>query len=184
MGKIIRALASTLFVTVALNGAAQAENYMCKPEVEVVGSGAILGEKGGKRKAIRAWREAVRAKYGVFNSDDELANEGNGVVADSCVRSSIGLTICEARGRPCVEKSDETTYADNLLECTVADRASCDPKTKWVQFKLDELGYKAGPIDGEIGSKTTKAIKSFMKDKGIAVGPNAIDAVVEALKQA
>lgn len=37
------------------------------------------------------------------------------------------------------------------------------------QQLLDLLGYPPGPIDGEFGPKTVKAVKAFQKDYGIKV---------------
>jgi hypothetical protein len=39
-----------------------------------------------------------------------------------------------------------------------------------IQQKLQNLGYYNGPIDGIYGSQTKKAIKSYQKDNGLAIG--------------
>jgi peptidoglycan hydrolase-like protein with peptidoglycan-binding domain len=39
-----------------------------------------------------------------------------------------------------------------------------------VQMSLKRAGYNPGPIDGVLGWRTTAAMKSYQKNKGLAVG--------------
>ena len=41
------------------------------------------------------------------------------------------------------------------------DRSS--ERDKWVQYRLNSLGYPCGPVDGTVGTETTKAIKNFQR---------------------
>lgn len=175
MRKMLKVVALTLTVVGAFSGASVAADYSCKSEISVTGNGAFT-EEGGKKKALKAWQDAARASHGIYYGDEKTANEGLGVVVERCARSSIGLMICQGRGRPCVEKSE------NYLECTRDDSKDCDPKGKWIQYKLDKLGYDVGRVDGNIGPKTERAIEKFKKDKGVTA--DTIDAVIEALKKA
>lgn len=177
MYKLVQVLAAAAFALAALTVAGHAADYSCKSEVSVTGNGAVLS-KGGERKALSEWRDAVRANFGVFYSDDKIANEGRGVTVERCNRSSIGLMVCQARGRPCIEVQEAATY----LECKAGDSKNCDPQHKWIQNKLQGLGYNVGGVDGVIGTRTQRAIEKFVKDKGLAAG--SIKAVIEALQAA
>lgn len=42
--------------------------------------------------------------------------------------------------------------------------------TKWVQEKLNNLGYSCGTADGIAGNNTMNAIHEFQKSNGLGVG--------------
>jgi hypothetical protein len=44
-----------------------------------------------------------------------------------------------------------------------------DPIVEEAQIRLVELGYDPGPIDGKIGKKTTRTIKSFQQDNNLEI---------------
>lgn len=44
-----------------------------------------------------------------------------------------------------------------------------------IQKSLFEAGYSPGPVDGNLGSQTMTAIRSYQKDKGLPVGEITID---------
>ena len=44
------------------------------------------------------------------------------------------------------------------------------PLTKWVQSRLNNLGYNCGVADGIAGKKTMSAIVAFQKEKGLGQG--------------
>lgn len=56
--------------------------------------------------------------------------------------------------------------------------------TKKIQAKLNELGYDAGPVDGDAGGRTTKAILHFQEDHNLLqdgkVGPLTEKALADA----
>ena len=153
------------------------DNYSCKKEVGVTGNGAFT-EDGAKKKALNAWRQAVIADAGIYYGETTTANEGLGVAVERCARSSIGLMICQARGRPCV-----TVITGTDVECGRDDSKECDPKAKWIQSQLDKKGYDVGRIDGNIGRKTEKAIEAYKKKNGISDDAD-IQKVIDSLKAA
>ncbi len=167
----------SLAALVATTVPALANDYTCKDEIKVTGYGAFF-EGWGDRMAKWSWRNTAIAEYGIFYADESTANEGHGLTTERCAQSWFGLTICEVRGRPCVEQTE--------LECKHKDGQACDPKIKWIQSKLADKGYPVGPIDGRNGSKFKEATKKFMnefkKDTKIADG-SSIDDVIEALKK-
>ena len=176
MVSIFSRLAFAVVALVSFAGASLADdNYSCKKEVGVTGNGAFT-EDGAKKKAILAWRNAVIAESGIYYGEPATANEGLGVAVERCARSSIGLAICQARGRPCVAV---ITGAD--VECTRDDSKECDPKAKWIQGQLDKQGYDVGRIDGNIGRKSEKAIEAYKKKTGIPDDAD-IQKVIDSLK--
>lgn len=174
MRKMLKSVALAVALVGVFSGASLAVDYSCKKEISVTGNGAFT-EDGGKRKALKTWQDAARADGGIYYGDEKTANEGLGVVVERCARSSIGLMICQAKGRPCVVKSDDVS------ECTKNDSKDCDPKAKWIQSKLNAAGYDVGNVDGNIGRVSERAIEKFKKAKGIT--SDSIDAVIEALKK-
>lgn len=44
------------------------------------------------------------------------------------------------------------------------------PLTKWVQSRLNSIGFDCGPADGIAGNKTMSAIAEFQKEKGLGQG--------------
>jgi hypothetical protein len=156
---------------------ALAVDYNCKKEITVTGDVSFFSEEGGKSNAISRWRNAATANYGVFYGDDKIANEGIGLITEPCAPgwfSWFGAMICEAKGRPCVIKTE--------LECTHNDSQDCDPTIKWIQSSLSAKDYPVGKIDGVSGQKFEQAIEKFKKENNIPDG-SSIDGVIEALKK-
>lgn len=50
-----------------------------------------------------------------------------------------------------------------------------------LQFKLNQLGFKCGKVDGVFGSNTEKAVRRFQKSKGLAVDGIAGPLTLKAL---
>ncbi|HEY5796714.1 MAG TPA: peptidoglycan-binding domain-containing protein, partial [Bosea sp. (in: a-proteobacteria)] len=53
-----------------------------------------------------------------------------------------------------------------LPEMVIKAGGKAAPRAEWltgVQFRLNALGFGAGPVDGIKGPKTTKAVRSFQK---------------------
>lgn len=50
-----------------------------------------------------------------------------------------------------------------------------------LQFKLRQLGYDPGPIDGKFGSATERALRAFQQAHGMEVTGRADDAVMQKL---
>lgn len=59
-----------------------------------------------------------------------------------------------------------------------------EPCVGWVQRRLKQLGYSAGPTDCKFGSLTQAAVSKFQKDKGIVTGGVVDAATWAALKGA
>lgn len=53
---------------------------------------------------------------------------------------------------------------------------------RWLQYELNNLGYNTGGIDGDYGSKTYNAVKSYQKAKGLVVDGIAGPKTIKALK--
>jgi len=53
---------------------------------------------------------------------------------------------------------------------------------KWLQSRLTAHGYPVGPIDGEIGENTIKALKAFEQANGLRIDGAADPIVVQALR--
>jgi hypothetical protein len=53
-----------------------------------------------------------------------------------------------------------------------------------IQKLLNQLGYDAGPVDGQFGKKTASAIRKFQRSKKISVTGQVTVSLVQALKSA
>lgn len=64
----------------------------------------------------------------------------------------------------------------NLTE-KVMKKGSRGESVKWLQYRLNDLGYDCGAIDGAFGVKTEAAVKAFQTDVFVdgKVGPLTID---------
>ena len=56
------------------------------------------------------------------------------------------------------------------------------PFNEWVQSRLTAHGFPVGPIDGDLGEVTLKALKAFEKAHGLTIDGTADPAVVSALR--
>jgi hypothetical protein len=152
-----------------------AQDVSCKREVVATGGGALT-EAGAKKKAIDAWRKQVVADLGIFYGDFEQANDGKGGGIERCARSLLGLTVCQARGRPCQGPSGATE-----IKCDRGDSKNCDPTVKWVQSRLKAKGYDVS-VDGAAGPNTEKAISAYRKKTGVGEGGEIDEKLVGSLK--
>lgn len=169
------ALVAGLIVAVAAPAAAQ--DRSCKPEITATGGGAIRDNRA-KEKAIEAWRQQAVANNGIFYGNEADANEGKGILVERCAKSLLGLTICQARGRPClVKKADRP----NEIACTKDDSRNCEPEVKWVQQRLKDNGFDV-TVDGSAGRGTEKAIRAFKKKNKIGDDGDIDEKLIEALK--
>ena len=50
------------------------------------------------------------------------------------------------------------------------ENGDCGPLTKWVQSRLNSIGFDCGTADGIAGKKTMSAIGAFQKQKGLGQG--------------
>jgi localization factor PodJL len=54
---------------------------------------------------------------------------------------------------------------------------------RWVQTSLQQLGYKPGAADGEMGSRTAAAIRRYEEDNSLPVTGKMSVVLVDSLKQ-
>ncbi|HEY4329743.1 MAG TPA: peptidoglycan-binding protein [Phycisphaerae bacterium] len=52
-----------------------------------------------------------------------------------------------------------------------------------LQARLNQAGYNAGAVDGDLGPRTQAALKKFQKDQGLTESGNADQATFDKLKQ-
>ena len=166
MIKFISGLAFVLCCTFGLATQSFAQSVDCKEKIQATGHGALL-EAAAKEKAIAAWRNAVVTQYGVFYGDNTQANEGKGLDIVSCGRTLIGLDVCLASGKPCQVSKSDSAGAKYTLHCEAGrDSKNCEETTKWLQDRLNKLGYDL-TVDGDFGPATQRAITAYRKKSGI-----------------
>jgi len=179
MSKLLASLAVAMCVCVgfASNSFAAGD---CKAEILSIGHGAIL-DKAGPEKAIAAWRNDVIQRYGVFYGDPTKANEGKGVEVINCARTLLGLLVCSAKGRPCVQDASTSTNVDTTTELDCGAVRYCDPTVKWVQSRLNAHGARLA-VDGVAGAGTAVAIRNFRKFAKLPDGTGIDADLITALK--
>ncbi len=129
--------------------------------------GALDGKLGPKTKAAIA---AFQRKLGMKVTGVPDAATVERIRYELTLRRSIGDTaslgeVPSARPRHEAEPRD-AMRAPNLASLAAAasmDRAA----VMRLQRKLKVLGYDPGPIDGELGPATQRAIRHFQKDTGL-----------------
>ena len=66
---------------------------------------------------------------------------------------------------------------------TIYSRGSKGPEVERIQARLKDLGYYRGPIDGDFGGGTERAVKAYQRSKGLAadgkVGPKTWTSLFE-----
>lgn len=153
--------------------------------ISEIGSAAVT-EAGAKQNARTNWRRKVIFTYGETFSDFARARDG---VEGPCVKTLIGLTRCEARGRPCAPENAAPSGGGGIREIACdarRDSKNCDPGTKWVQTVLNQAGCKTS-VDGSAGKGTVAAVKCFQKknnlpDTGDSSDPRVLQALAAAYK--
>lgn len=48
-----------------------------------------------------------------------------------------------------------------------SDWRPSNPNVSWIQSRLNELGFPAGPVDGLMGPQTTAGIRAFQEARGL-----------------
>ena len=166
MLKFITGVAFVLCCSFGLATQSFAQQVDCKEKVQATGHGALL-ERSAKDKAVEAWRNAVVTQYGVFYGDNTQANEGKGLDIVSCGRTLLGLDVCLASGKPCQVSKSDNAATKYTMKCEAGrDSKTCDETTKWLQDKLNKLGYGL-VVDGAYGPATGSAIAKYRKKAGI-----------------
>ena len=53
---------------------------------------------------------------------------------------------------------------------------------RWVQQRLQSLGYNPGPADGLVGSKTTAAVRRYQQDQGLVPTGRITSQLIQTLR--
>ncbi len=131
-------------------------------------------------------------------SDVELYKSiGNNKIADSIVRGLVGTTTTISNiSRPVEQKATTTSYkaydiailqqelnaqcnanlvVDNiagpktLSACITVKYGAKGNITKWIQNKLNSLGYNCGVADGIFGNNTKQVVMKLQQSRGLSV---------------
>jgi hypothetical protein len=78
------------------------------------------------------------------------------------IRSLAAQTVVAYPTAPIYQYEEKKTAAERNHELNTKD------EIKKIQTRLNELGFKAGDVDGMAGSKTVAAIKAFQKANGLS----------------
>ena len=110
--------------------------------------------------------QTVEAVIEPTGSAVEIMEEKTGQTVDTMeeeTEDAIAIETVKGRTNQTAEAVNEKT---GQIDLSVVDLPN--PQTiKEVQSILDHLGYEPGPIDGILGSRTEKAVKTFLNDQGI-----------------
>lgn len=164
--------------TCVLAAAPASAEPKCKPSVRATGSAALTME-GAKRKAIQNWRRAVVAQYGEFYGNFDKAQDAS---VAPCGKTLIGLSRCEARGRPCVGEQEVDSEGLPEIMCRRSDSRNCDPHVKWLQSRLNGIGCSPGKIDGADGPNTKSAVRCAQRKFRMEENGEVTASLVDKLK--
>lgn len=132
-------------------------------------------------------------------SDVDLYNSlGSEKIADAIVQGLVGTTIASNNSNKINTSTSKPNNINNtpsvselqselnkqfnaglvvdniagpktLSACIVVSYNAAGNITKWIQKKLNSLGYNCGQADGIFGNNTLAGVKEFQKAKGLAV---------------
>lgn len=105
-------------------------------------------ETTGKNNIQTFIKSSVQSSDAVKNLQTILNNKGNKLTVDGIIGKN---TL-------------------NVLHAYTINRGDKGELTKWVQEKLNNLGYSCGTADGIAGNNTMNAIHEFQKSNGLGVG--------------
>jgi hypothetical protein len=178
MANVFARLALAVGLMLAIAAPATAQERTCKPEITATGGGAIRDTRA-KEKAVEAWRQQAVANNGIFFGNEKDANDGKGLLVERCAKTLLGLTVCQARGRPCLVKQADLP---NEIACIKSeDSKNCNPTVKWVQKRLNDKGAKL-TVDGSPGKGTEAAIVKFKKANKLGDDSDIDEKLIDALK--
>ena len=122
----------------------------------------------------------------------EKGDEG-GVVASVAdvggrVHAAVGGVLVDASGQP--QNATPPPRNGTGTGAGVEQRQPAEPlrpqsvtmTLKEAQLRLNQLGFKAGPVDGALGRQTIDALKRFQHSVGIQPTGNLDPATAEALQ--
>jgi Putative peptidoglycan binding domain len=128
---------------------------------------------------LRPLRLALRLPDGepARNADFELQLDGAVYVGktDEAGMLDLRVPITATRGLVKVNRFAQTVIVGGLEPITTV---------RGVQGRLANLGFQPGPVDGDVGRRTTRAIEAFQRSQGLeedgVVGPITRDALKKA----
>jgi peptidoglycan hydrolase-like protein with peptidoglycan-binding domain len=97
------------------------------------------------------------------------------------IGSALALALTSAHaGTALSDAHPEEAYADNLPSL-VTSPGPYAPLIKDVQQKLHDLGFDAGPVNGEFGTKTQAALAQFQLAQTLPASGALDDETLQAL---
>lgn len=133
----------------------------------------------GSREALVEYRigdEKMRSRNWSISTDHRAIGLWRNRHAIPFIKSLYGHDRFLFRMIPYSEKPVEVEFEIAKLEQSIQPLAKqcgwaapSNEMVRDVQTMLNELGYDAGPIDGQFGSQTRDAIRNFERDRGFPV---------------
>ena len=116
---------------------------------------------------------------GSFFLFDEIAGvKANGVIHATAVGDKVPVQApvpiaelqaeCNRQGFS-AQKVDNDAGPITLAGCPMLKKGASGNITRWLQRKLNSLGFDCGNVDGDFGTKTKAAVMAFQKAKGLVV---------------
>jgi hypothetical protein len=128
-----------------------------------------------------ATAKAVIMSTGLFDEVkiNSAADVTNGMILCTKTKGHIVIVISGAEEK-------KTSVGNPYPEPTkTLNKGAKGDSVRWVQYELKKRGYDLGRcgIDGDYGSATVKAVKSFQRSKGLVVDGITGKNTIKALKQ-
>lgn len=179
MKKILVGATGALLLTGALATTAGAQDGRCKSDkITAAGKATFWGDKRAQRLAIDNWQREVRQKYGEQFMDFTKARQGR----VDCSEAGIGaigsrMKRCNVAGYPC----HVVALADD--EEADKDWDDKDRRVYAIQRRLVRAGFlERDDVDGELGPKTTQAVRRFQRENDLRVTGQVDDRTWDALR--
>ena len=197
-------LITALFVTI-MSGGAEAKYSFCNKSSYTLS--AAIGYVDGDRLATRGWWRLRPGQCKVVLT--EPANPGRYFVYAEAIAGHAGpLRTWSGETALCVEnagffnlRNQEVCQGDptrqrKFFDVAVTEAAKGTWQTDFteaanytvysaevagVQRLLNDVGKKAGRVDGALGRDTLRVLAAYRKEKGLAEGDNIDDQVIDAL---
>ena len=168
-----------VLLLVGFTAPADAQEERCKGElIKASGKATILGQGRATRLAIDNWQREVRQKYGEQFMDFTKARQGR----VDCSEAGIGaigsrMKRCNVAGYPChIIAAADDEEADK-------DWDDKDRRVYAVQRRLVRAGFlDRDDVDGELGPKTTQAVRRFQRENDLKVTGQVDDRTWDALR--
>jgi len=98
----------------------------------------------------------------------------------------VFTTAAEPEPRPMVEPRKDNVGVEAFSPAPMPEsrRGPAPEMVEMVQELLTEMGYRPGPIDGQPGGQTHRAIQAFQRDRGLAPDGQVSERLVGILNEA